>query len=526
MVELKQKIYRTFVPKSRQKIEVKSNRVPPLPRNSVETDLKKDDFEQENTYEIHDAYYDDYSTVIDRALPVLVDWSGSFPAFVTLVVVLIVWIVVGVVYNAPQNWQIVMQDGQSIQCYLWDTLLMRQQLDDSSKLLRLYGRFKSRGITHKRILRKIAAQQQSEKSVDASKALDNIDVQTEEIDSHEDTCASDEELLLKPESWYQRFCDIFSNILGSLPAVVIYWIGDFVWVGCGALKIATGNEPPYLASNPQYAKWSNNWQMYINTATAVELLITTVMLNNVRSQNNKYVIEQIEKLVVLDCEIEALGRAIASDDIDNEMITVEALKRTGTRKVISIYAEIIGTGIGVIVTVVVFAVWVFVGHLMSYNSNWWLIIGTYTGLVGFIDGFTLREVYLSITIYEQDKYLDLLEESQELLRLAGLDYHVKTPQPKYSVGLAFSQAMNRALSSRWAVVGSVITVLALIAIASGMRWSETAQLIANTPTMIIEGFCLLILIQAHGWADYKRRWTVRELAMSRTLLRDHLRELI
>lgn len=536
MVDFNRKVYRTFVPKTRQSIDVKSNRVAPIQRNSTDSELKKEDFENENTFEIHDAYYDDYSTVIDRALPVLVDWSGSFAAFVLLVIVLIVWVVIGIVYNAPQNWQIVMQDGQSIQSYLWDTLLMRQQLDDASKLLKLYGRFKLRGVTHKRILAKInqlkdgepkepkeESDETKEQEAIETKEQDVVDVQ--EIES-ELAKVAEAELQLKPELIYQRFCDVFSSILGSLPAVVIFWIGSFVWVGCGALKIRTGNTPPYSASNPEYGQWSNTWQMYINTATAVELLITTVMLNNVRSQNNQYVIDQIEKLVVTDCEIESLGRYITNDEQDNEMVTVAALERKGLRKWISVYAEIIGTGIGVLVTIVVFVTWVCVGHLMQYNSNWWLIIGTYTGLVGFIDGFTLREVFQLITLYEQDKYLDLLEESQELLRLAGIEHHLQTPQPKYSIGLAFSTWMNNVLLSRYAVLGSIITVVSLISIATGMMWSETAQLVANTPTMIVEGFCLLILIQAHGWADYKRRWAVKELAVSRALLRDHLRELI
>lgn len=57
------------------------------------------------------------------------------------------------------------------------------------------------------------------------------------------------------------------------------------------------------------------------------------------------------------------------------------------------YADIIGTGIGVLIGVAVFATWIGIGSPMKWDDNWWLIIGTYTGLIGFLDGFVLREVY-------------------------------------------------------------------------------------------------------------------------------------
>jgi hypothetical protein len=44
-------------------------------------------------------------------------------------------------------------------------------------------------------------------------------------------------------------------------------------------------------------------------------------------------------------------------------------------------------------------------------------------------------------------------------------------------------------------------VIMLLAVASIMRWSETGQLLCNNPTMIIEGFLLLALIQAHVMAN-------------------------
>jgi hypothetical protein len=55
-----------------------------------------------------------------------------------------------------------------------------------------------------------------------------------------------------------------------------------------------------------------------------------------------------------------------------------------------------------------------------------------------------------------------------------------------------------------------------------MVWSETAQLICLSPTMIIEGFFLLILIQAHNWADDERSNMVGELTKSRLYIHNYV----
>ena len=61
-----------------------------------------------------------------------------------------------------------------------------------------------------------------------------------------------------------------------------------------------------------------------------------------------------------------------------------------------------------------------------------------------------------------------------------------------------------------AVIASVVVVVALIAVATGLRWSETGQLLCNSPTMIVEGFLLLVLFQAHNLVVVERRREVGE----------------
>ena len=146
---------------------------------------------------------------------------------------------------------------------------------------------------------------------------------------------------------------------------------------------------------------------------------------------------------------------------------------------------------------------------MKWNSTWWLIIGTYTGLVGFLDGFVLRLVYLRISAHENVIFQDLFEESAKVMHI---DPPQKTPSHHSKMsfwGYKASVWINIICSSPYAVLVSVLVIIGLIVAASIMHWTTTGQLIANTPTMIIEGFMLIILIQAHNWDDYRRREYLR-----------------
>ena len=56
--------------------------------------------------------------------------------------------------------------------------------------------------------------------------------------------------------------------------------------------------------------------------------------------------------------------------------------KSGVYVVVDRYANFMGSIGGVIWSVMLLAVWLVIGSFMGYsNANWWLIIGTYTGLV-------------------------------------------------------------------------------------------------------------------------------------------------
>ena len=57
-------------------------------------------------------------------------------------------------------------------------------------------------------------------------------------------------------------------------------------------------------------------------------------------------------------------------------------RNLGVYVIVDRYANFIGSIAGIVLSAVLLAVWLVIGSIMGYgNANWWLIIGTYTGLV-------------------------------------------------------------------------------------------------------------------------------------------------
>lgn len=462
-------------------------------------------------FEVTQSAANAYSSPLDRMLVKMVNMTGSVYWFFLMWIILIIWIVVGIVYKAPDNWQIVMNDGEMIQTYIWDSFLMRQQLDDSAEFRKLYGRVKSRFVTHQRLLKQMnIASEKDHKPIKKCCVINYCPCD----DKEKEHDRVESELNLNSEKWFDRFSTWCSKWLGSSAAVIIYWVGIIVWIGCGNIESPTGDDPPAA----QYGKWTNTWQLYINTATAVVLLITSVLLQNVRARNNIFVRGLMNQLDTIDRQIESIERFNTKDTVDNALIPVPEVKRKGVQKVISGYADLIGAGLGLVLNTLVFAAWIGIGKPMGWSDEWWLIINTYTGLLSFIDGFVLREIYQSLDEPAEEMFIEMLNDSQALLNESGIEYELRRPVDDQSVSFKISSWINNLFSTTWSVIASFVLVIILIVIASILHWSELGQMICCTPTMIIEGFCLLILIQAHNWADYKRRFIVKQLAVSRDLI--------
>jgi low-affinity ferrous iron transport protein len=324
------------------------------------------------------------------------------------------------------------------------------------------------------------------------------------------TVTRDESRKEKKVNIFDRVCDWVALATGSLPALIIYIIGTFVWLGLGSLFA-----------------WGNIWQLYINTAVAVELTFTSMFLQNVRRRHADTLNFTLSSIQTLDSDIEARLREMTGDLQPNPSIVIAPPESTRTERCIDVYAYVIGSGVGVALTTIVVIVWLALGHMLSWDSNWWLIIGTYTGLIGFIDGFILRNVYFRQSAIIETHLQALISSDRETfaslsLAFASGDADVEGQVKKRGLGLRISEWMIYICALPSAVMGSLAVVVVLLAVATGLRWSETGQLICNTPTMIVEGFLLLVLFQAHNLGNVSRRgqvgWALERRERMATLL--------
>ena len=62
-----------------------------------------------------------------------------------------------------------------------------------------------------------------------------------------------------------------------------------------------------------------------------------------------------------------------------------------------------------------FVVWVAIGPALHFNTNWWLLIGTYARLIGLNNGFVLRNVYTVLGDYESEQFTQVEYEDMDMI---------------------------------------------------------------------------------------------------------------
>ncbi|KAH8784832.1 low affinity iron transporter-like protein [Hyaloscypha sp. PMI_1271] len=430
--------------------------------------------------------------------------AGSSTTFFAMLAILGVWVLLGIIFGPTDTWQIILQNTSSIQVYVTDILLIRQSSNAGRSMMTTLAELQSRNKTCERLLRQLPSCSWMETHKEKPKQLlVNGRPIEEEIESLY--------MINGRQTWFQKTwsktCHVVSKSVGSVWAFMFYWIGIVVWIFLGIP-----------------VQFSNEWQLYINTITALSLTLTSVFLQNIQQQQEDNLEKSLEYALKVDAKVEYRLREITEDTKPNPIHEIPLRPLSRSERAIARFAAIMGSGLGVLISLVALIAWLAVGPILKFDDNWVLIIGTFTGLVGFIDGFVLRNIYAIDETSVALQFRALMYSDSRLLEVLNIPVPLE-PVKKLSLSERISLATSALCGHRYASVGAVLVVVGLLVTASILRWSETGQLLCNTPTMIAEGFLLLVLIQAHNFSNMERGRDFNGLLKRRLLLSSYVSDL-
>lgn len=411
--------------------------------------------------------------LLDRWLDCVVELSGSGYTYATILIGLITWAFLGIPYGTATTYKIIISDAQAIINLVFDAFLMRQQFNQNDNLLMVAGCLRSRISSHKRMINHLIVNGKFAR-------IDAAEFETLRQDDFTDR--------LPEENWLTKVSGAISSFLGHIGTVAGFWCCIFVWLGFG-----------------KYCNWSNTWQLYINSATSALMVFLLAFLANIRERHSRYTVECLKAIWKADSALELKLRKLTGDRTENPVIVMLEPKRSTVQRAIDYYADLVGTLAGVAILVIIILAWVACGPALHFNSNWWLLIGTYAGLVGLNDGFVLRNICEVLGNYQDDQFAQVNYEDLEILGAIGVELLEEERIKAQSVSTRMSIRVGYVCSHEWTIVSGVILIFGLIIGASAMRWSETGQLLCNIPPSIIESFFTLILITGHNIGEEKRR---------------------
>lgn len=416
---------------------------------------------------------------LDRWLDTAVRLSGSEVMFLAIMAGLLTWAFLGISFRASTDWQVVISDVQAIMTYIFDSLLMRQQLNSYGSVLEVTAVLRSRDGSHKRMLRILDfpnAEREKGKPAET-----NLEVKQDDF-----------ALGLPEENWLGKISTQAAWFVGHIVTVACFWVAIFVWVGFGH---STG--------------WSAEWELDINSATSALMVFIFAFLANIRERHAQYTARCLDCIYKADSALEAHLRLASGDAISNTQVTIEASKVSRIQRAIDYYADVVGTLVGIVLLVLVMTVWIAIGPALQFSPSWWLFIGTYAGLVGMNDGFVLRNIDYTLRRYE-DEQLELVRlDDLELFAYTTCSPPVEADPIDRSLTGRLSSSVGKICSHEVTVVVGTATVIGLVIGSSAMHWSLQGQLLSNIPPSIIESFFMMILITGHNGVDARRRIVLR-----------------
>ncbi|GAM91042.1 hypothetical protein ANO11243_090890 [Dothideomycetidae sp. 11243] len=430
------------------------------------------------------------SGLLDRALDRVVRASGSAPVFVFIQSLLVAWAFLGIPFYNTTIWPVVISDAQAIFSYGFDSLLMRQQLNGYNENLVVVAEIRSRARSTRRML---AAIQARLGTADFQRIAASVASQPMQ------------EVSLPKENLFTRCITWTANALGHIYFVVFFWACMIVWLALGPMN-----------------EWSNQYQLDINSATSALMVFIFSFLAILRERHADHLRLCLTSVYHLDGALELRLRALTSDTIPHSPTVIPPLKLNPLQRAITYYADVVGTLVGIALLLAVLIIWACIGPALHFNANWWLLIGTYAGLVGLNDGFVLRHMQALHRRHEDPAFAALAGDDRVTLSELGLPCSTQSSDDEAcatkSLSARVSERVNAVCAHEATVLSGVLLIVALLVVASVMHWSETGQLVCNIPPSIVESFFMVILITGHNASDRLRRANLRDMLERRRVL--------
>lgn len=247
--------------------------------------------------------------------------AGSPVVFFVVMVLVGLWVLWGIVDGTTDTWQIIIQNVSSIQVYLTDILLIRQQSNASQSMLTTLAELQSRNQHCERMLGQIPNCQWMETHKDPPKQL--------MLNGRPIEDEVEESLFMvtgRPSRFayvWEKMCHTTAKAIGSIWAFAFYWVGIFAWVGIGPIF-----------------KFSDTWQLYVNTATAVSLTITSVFLQNIEQSQEDKLEQCLHYALKIDAEVEYRLRELTEDAKPNPIFEIPPRKSNWVERQIDGFADV------------------------------------------------------------------------------------------------------------------------------------------------------------------------------------------
>lgn len=306
---------------------------------------------------------------------------------------------------------------------------------------------------------------------------------------------------LPEEGWVGRVTTRLADFLGHVGFWAIYWAAIIVWLAFGPTN-----------------GWSNEWELEMNSATSALMVFVFAFLANIRELDCSYINSSLQHAFRTDATLERKLRQLTGDTLENDAVVIPAPRVNLVQRAIYYYSDVIGTLVGIAILLAVVAVWIAIGPLLQFGSNWWLLIGTYAGLIGLHDSFILRNVQAKFDEDETAQFQEVEHTDARLFATAGLPMLEQTDTRKTSLSHLISVLVSRVCAHELAVVVDLVVIIGLIVGSSVMRWNFTGQLLSNVPPSIIETFLMIVLINGHNSSDAERRSKMHGLYQRRRAL--------